>query len=396
LNKSGNYKAERRFLKKYVFALKKEPKPRIGLHSWDPYEYITLIIGVVFVFVIAGWLIGDYIVVSTEETLQYNAPEMLAFDTPAASVDTPVESITEEKPEADQAAVTKKPATKPVFKVYQARRGDTVEKVARRYKIRQETLLAANPKVYTSELKSGSTLRIPVTDGIFYKVTRRDTLFTIAKRHGVTVESIKKYNNLDGSRLARNQELLLPGVKATRTLKTEPVMLAKATPAKNKPVIKMTTAFVDEVTISEEDAAKIEEDADSRIAATTSGFQYPANGKLTSRFGYRKHPMGGGVRMHRGVDIAAATGTPVHATKSGKVLFAGRYGLMGNTIIIQHENGYSSYYGHLSRIDVSKGDTVSAGQLIAGIGSTGLSTGPHLHFEVRRNNVPLDPLKALK
>ena len=96
-----------------------------------------------------------------------------------------------------------------------------------------------------------------------------------------------------------------------------------------------------------------------------------------------------------GLDIATEYGTPVRAAQSGKVIHAGWYGLMGKCVIIQHEDGYVTYYAHLSRVDIDAGVNVARGQHIGDVGSTGLSTGPHLHFEVRRNNVPINPIRLV-
>ncbi|MFN3649059.1 MAG: murein hydrolase activator EnvC family protein [Armatimonadota bacterium] len=118
----------------------------------------------------------------------------------------------------------------------------------------------------------------------------------------------------------------------------------------------------------------------------------PARGPITSRFGYRTHPVLRYRRLHSGVDIGAGTGSPVYAAADGEVFFASWRGGYGKCIILLHGGGVSTLYGHLSRIDVRSGQDVRRGQRIGAVGSTGLSTGPHLHFEVRRNGVPVNPL----
>jgi murein DD-endopeptidase MepM/ murein hydrolase activator NlpD len=119
---------------------------------------------------------------------------------------------------------------------------------------------------------------------------------------------------------------------------------------------------------------------------------WPVVGKLESGVGGRRNPFGGrGYEFHEGQDIDATYGMPVQAAATGRVIIAGWQRGYGNVIYIDHGNGLSTRYGHLSEIDVSVGQTVNRGQTIGLVGSTGRSTGPHLHYEVRINNQPVDP-----
>lgn len=119
-------------------------------------------------------------------------------------------------------------------------------------------------------------------------------------------------------------------------------------------------------------------------------FIRPARGYISSYFGQRWG------RMHQGIDIAAPTGTPICSADDGVVVFAGWMSGYGNCVIIDHGSGYKTLYGHASKIYTSEGKRVSKGEKIAAVGSTGRSTGPHLHFEVRKNNIPQNPLKYVK
>ncbi|OGK11678.1 MAG: hypothetical protein A2Y63_06395 [Candidatus Riflebacteria bacterium RBG_13_59_9] len=127
----------------------------------------------------------------------------------------------------------------------------------------------------------------------------------------------------------------------------------------------------------------------------TSKFLKPVNGRITSGYGMRNHPILPGRRMHTGIDISASYGTPIKAGGDGKVVFAGWRGGYGKTVIIDHGGGLATLYGHCSGYATSVGQVVKAGQLIAYIGSTGLSTGNHLHFEVRRNGEPVNPMSVM-
>lgn len=124
----------------------------------------------------------------------------------------------------------------------------------------------------------------------------------------------------------------------------------------------------------------------------TGHYLTPAQGPITSPFGYRVHPIFGTMRFHTGVDIGAYYGSPVLASDSGVVIDSGWMGGYGNCIIVDHGGGYSTLYAHCSELYVSYGQSVARGQQIAAVGSTGNSTGPHLHFEVRINGEPVDPL----
>jgi murein DD-endopeptidase MepM/ murein hydrolase activator NlpD len=123
-----------------------------------------------------------------------------------------------------------------------------------------------------------------------------------------------------------------------------------------------------------------------------SGFMgAPVSGRVTSSFGMRMHPLLGFLRMHKGIDIAAPYGTPIYAVLDGTVASAGRNAGYGNFVKLAHASGLSSGYGHMSRIAVRPGARVGRGQVIGWVGSTGLSTGPHLHWEVWRNGVSVNP-----
>ncbi|MBO5897131.1 MAG: M23 family metallopeptidase [Clostridia bacterium] len=122
----------------------------------------------------------------------------------------------------------------------------------------------------------------------------------------------------------------------------------------------------------------------------------PLKGTITSPFGLRTHPISGEPRFHAGIDIAASTGTAIYSAFDGEVVFAGYDQWNGNYLKIKHENNIMTVYCHCESLYVKKGDTVKMGERIAAVGSTGSSTGPHLHFELRINNVSYDPQPALK
>ncbi len=135
--------------------------------------------------------------------------------------------------------------------------------------------------------------------------------------------------------------------------------------------------------------------AQSGAVRGTGRFVFPANARISSGFGNRVHPILGYSRFHGGVDFAAPQGTAIYAADSGQVIFSGWYGGYGQTVIVDHGGGITTLYAHASRLLVREGQAVQQGQSIATVGSTGLSTGPHLHFEVRRNGNPVNPMGYL-
>ncbi|QLE41727.1 M23 family metallopeptidase [Nostoc sp. C052] len=131
------------------------------------------------------------------------------------------------------------------------------------------------------------------------------------------------------------------------------------------------------------------------IIRGTGVMTYPSDAPTSSPFGWRIHPILGYRRFHAGLDFAASYGSKIRAADSGKVIFAGWYGGYGRAVIIDHGNGLTTLYGHTSELYVTEGQAVERGQAIGAVGSTGFSTGPHLHFEVRRNGTPVNPTDYL-
>ncbi len=158
-------------------------------------------------------------------------------------------------------------------------------------------------------------------------------------------------------------------------------------------------SFEGELASLEAEQSRIEAAIQSEQSAgtdTESGaFVRPVPGRITSSFGPRSHPILGYVRMHTGVDFTAAYGQEIRAAQSGRVIIAGWFGGYGNAIVIDHGGGVSTLYGHQSELAVGYGQSVAAGDVIGYVGSTGLSTGPHLHFEVRINGGAVDPAPYL-
>ncbi len=125
---------------------------------------------------------------------------------------------------------------------------------------------------------------------------------------------------------------------------------------------------------------------------STEALQWPANGPKTSDYGWRTHPIFGTRRFHAGIDIGAGYGSAVVAAGTGTIVFVGMKGGYGNTVIVDHGGGIATLYAHQSQLAVGSGESVRRGEVVGYVGSTGYSTGPHLHFEVRVNGTPVDPM----
>lgn len=177
----------------------------------------------------------------------------------------------------------------------------------------------------------------------------------------------------------------------------------KASRAEVDQEIKKISSNIDQLERQEDELLRESQQLESQIRSLqNSGKKYaggsmvwpaPGWGQVTSYFGMRLHPILKKYRMHTGVDIHAPSGASIVAANKGTVISAGWQSGYGNTVIVDHGGGISTLYAHASKILVRTGDNVSAGQTIAKVGSTGLSTGPHLHFEVRKNGTPVDPLQ---
>ena len=132
------------------------------------------------------------------------------------------------------------------------------------------------------------------------------------------------------------------------------------------------------------------------IASARTAFVYPVMGpRLSSDYGMRKHPVRKARKHHDGIDLAAPVGAPIRAIADGQVMYADPHGGYGRYVVIRHLDGFTSHYGHCEKLEVVPGQKITAGQIIGTVGSSGVSTGPHLHFEIRRNGEAQNPEQYL-
>ncbi len=260
---------------------------------------------------------------------------------------------------AEAALIRGESAESPMFNIaapvtystYTVRGGDTISGIAARFGLDNiSTILSVNEIENARRIRTGQTLRIPSIDGVLYKVAAGDSLASIASKFNVPLTVILDANDLADSFIAVGQEIFIPGAR-----------------------------------LSSYDLKK----------AMGELFIYPIHGRLTSRYGTRADPFTGVKSFHTGVDLAASTGTSVKASTDGRVAAAGWQNIYGNYVIVTHAGGYQTLYAHMSSISVQRGQYLTQGDEVGKVGSTGYSTGPHLHFSVYKDGKTIDPFSVL-
>ncbi|MDR3343325.1 MAG: M23 family metallopeptidase [Treponema sp.] len=242
-----------------------------------------------------------------------------------------------------------------LYTSYAVQRGDIISGLAEKFGLNQDTLISVNRITNSRLLQIGQVLQVPNQDGIRYTVQRGDTLASIAERYRTTVGAIQTVNELFPDivdALQVNTKLFIPGAR------------------------------LDQMNLQE-----INGDL----------FIWPLRSYITSSYGYRLDPISGrGRQFHSGIDIGAPMGTPIKAAMSGRVSAVGYSESYGNYVVISHYSGYRSMYGHMSVIRVKSGAFVVTGERIGDVGSTGHSTGPHLHFTIYKDGVTVNPRTLIK
>ncbi len=239
---------------------------------------------------------------------------------------------------------------------YQIQPGETLTQIAQRLAVSLEQLVSSNEPLLAdlAELEPGQVLRL-VKGGVLHRVKSGQTLTDIAQTYRVSVEEIIMANDLTERRyIYAGEELFIPG--------------ASDFPAWRRFQLANGQSVL---------------------------FSWPLQGTLTSAFGPRRHPLSHKPDFHAGIDLEVPTGTEVYAARAGRVVFAGRRGGYGLTVIVKHDHGYQTVYAHLSELFVYRGQFIEGGQRLALSGNTGNSTGPHLHFEIWQYGRPLNPLALL-
>jgi len=248
--------------------------------------------------------------------------------------------------------------------IYEVQPGDTLTIIAINHDVSLNELRVAND-IDGSSIYPGDELIIPGENGsltgqggeeseveeITHNVRSGEALSTIARQHDTDVATIREYNNLNGDMIRAGDELVIP--------------------------------------VSSRNSS-------SQRSNSSTNFDWPVEGNITSDYGNRRHPVTGGNDFHSGIDIAAPHGTTIQAAASGTVSFVGWMGGYGRVVIIDHGNGYETLYAHNSQIMVNEGQNVNRGTAIARVGTSGVATGPHVHFEVHKNGNHQNPMNFLR
>ncbi len=238
------------------------------------------------------------------------------------------------------------------YKTYRVKQGDMIGIIAEENDVSQDTLITVNHITATRSLQIGTYLKIPSIPGILYTVRKDgETFSSIAEAYDISAEKCSYVNNMDiNASLKAGSTLFLPD------------------------------ALMDDIT---------------RKEINGDLFHKPLKARywLTSSYGWRNSPFNTGKRtFHGGTDMACSAGTPIYAALDGRVSFTGYNDTYGNYVIITHHSGYKTLYAHMNSISCKKGQYVYTNTIIGKVGSTGMSTGPHLHFAVYKNGKGMNPM----
>lgn len=240
------------------------------------------------------------------------------------------------------------------YQNYKVKSGDTISGITRKFGLSNiSTLIAVNDISNVRQLAAGQKLKIPSMDGIVYTVQKGDSISSIVGKYKIKTESLLDANELSSEELSVGQLLFIPGAALDRNT------LQNA----------MGELF---------------------ILPISASFRW------SSPYGWRSDPFTGVRSFHTGTDMACPQGTPILASQSGRVSAVSTNRVYGNYVIIDHGNGYQTLYAHMYKALAKKGAWVSQGTRIGLVGSTGYSTGPHLHFMVYKNGNRIDPMTILK
>jgi len=300
--------------------------------------------------------------------------------------------------------------------IYHAKKGDNLASIAKQNNLDFFTVLSVNGLEESNDISIGQKLRIPNQRGVMHRVSRGESIEDIALMYNVNIRKIIRVNQvLDPDDIRSGTELFIPDAKITMDYKAELLQRSGAELAKSgvnrednnkrnrREIIVSKGSSRDDRKVSNKanvkSSVKSNKSNKEIQVASASGLEIEAPcdaKKMSSSFGYRRDPFTGRRAFHAGTDITPGYGSDVYAAIEGTVTYSGWMGGYGKLVVVTNKDGYSTRYGHLSRVNVRKGATVRQGQTLGAVGNTGRSTGAHLHFEVRKDDKPLNAQKLLK
>ncbi len=234
------------------------------------------------------------------------------------------------------------------YREHKVQSGETIKSIAAKYGKRVDSIISINGISNAKRLSAGDILKIPSIDGVIHVARSGESYSRVAASYGVSLNALLDANATDDPVLRVGAKLFIPGAAMGKTALLKSLGELFARP----------------------------------VASAT----------LSSKFGYRNDPFTGKRAYHNGIDLAAEYGTRISAALDGKVSLVGYSPIFGKYVIVSHDGGYQTWYAHLSAFSVKEGDRVTQGQKLGEMGSTGYSTGTHLHFSVYLNGKALDPL----
>jgi murein DD-endopeptidase MepM/ murein hydrolase activator NlpD len=234
-----------------------------------------------------------------------------------------------------------------IYSSYTVQPGDMIGFISSTFGLNQDTLISVNSISNTRSIQVGKKLLIPNQDGIMHKVLRGETLDEIAKKYKVHTAAIVTANELFSEKANAGTEVFIPNAKL--------------------------------------DSTRLQE-------INGDLFIWPVRGRITSGYGYRRSPITGLRSFHSGIDLSANTGVPIKAAMAGRVISAGYSDVFGYFVVISHHSNYRTLYGHMSLIRTEAGAYVRTSDIIGNVGNTGQSRGSHLHFQVYKNGLTVNPI----
>ena len=270
------------------------------------------------------------------------------------------------------------------FKVHSVTQNESLSSIAQKYNLNEDTLQSANPELMGPPIQ-GTVLRIPPNTGRVLTLQTGESLISLSLKYNLAPSELAKSNGVERLNLLKGQKVFVP-------------IMASVAPQTSSDISgqsRRNTLYTQQLELLRKAPTLLDNHNHGHTNANQN-YAWPlsSSGRLTSNFGYRDLVVNGS-NFHAGIDLAANIGTPILAAKDGIVTKSGWLGGYGYAVYINHNDGTQTRYAHMSQILVGQNQYVKQGEMLGLVGSTGISTGPHLHFELRVNGYAVNPLEYL-